>query len=312
MTPGADVPRRLPGTDLVVHPFAVDGSVFGWASGVEETTRILDVMVHFGGNLVSTADHYAGGRSEVMIGAWLKSQPDRGRVLIATKIGRHPDSPGLSSRSIVRATEASLHRLETDYIDFLTFDGLDPATPIDESLEAVDMLRRAGKARFLAVSGYPAATIQEINELAASAVYPPIRLVSTAYNLMQRGEFESDLAPLVKELDIGVVARHPLASGYLLGGFHLWEDVPESPLFADGRKHVGKRGNRVLQVLRDVAAEQDKPVGRIALGWVLSKPGVVAAAIRVNSAEQLLSLISSGEVVLTRQQVSTLDQVSER
>jgi aryl-alcohol dehydrogenase-like predicted oxidoreductase len=218
----------------------------------------------------------------------------------------------LSSRSIVRATEASLARLETDYVDFLTLDGLDPATPIDETLEAVDMLRRAGKARWLAVSGYPAATVKDINELAASAVYPPIRLVSTAYNLMQRKDYESDLAPLVKQLDIGVLARHPLASGYLMGDLHLLEDPPASPLFADAQKHVGKRGSRVLQALETVAGEHGKPVGRIALGWVLSKPGVVAAAIRINTAEQLFALISAGEVVLTRNQVAALDHASER
>src|SRR5690554_1527130 len=115
--------RRVPGTDLSVHPFAVDGSVFGWASGVEETARILDAMLAYGGNLVSTADHYAGGRSEVMLGSWLASLTDRGSVLVATKIGRHPDAPGLSTRNVVRATEASLQRLETDYVDFLTLDG---------------------------------------------------------------------------------------------------------------------------------------------------------------------------------------------
>src|SRR5690554_6448327 len=93
--------RRIPGTEVSVHPLAVDGSVFGWASGVEESSRMLDAMLEYGGNLVSTADHYAGGRSEVMIGAWLSTIADRGRVVISTKIGRHPDAPGLSTRNVV-------------------------------------------------------------------------------------------------------------------------------------------------------------------------------------------------------------------
>src|SRR5690554_7538326 len=100
--------RRVPGTEASVPPVAVDGSVFGWASGVEETSRILDGMRGFGGNLVSTADHYAGGRSEVMIGGWLSTLADRGQVVVSTKIGRHPDAPGLSTRNVVSATEASL------------------------------------------------------------------------------------------------------------------------------------------------------------------------------------------------------------
>src|SRR5690554_5504306 len=107
--------RNVPGTDIDVHPFAVDGSVFGWASGVEESARILDAMLEYGGNLVSTADHYAGGRSEVMLGGWLSGLHDRSRVVVATKVGRHPDAPGLSARNVVRATEGSLQRLETDY-----------------------------------------------------------------------------------------------------------------------------------------------------------------------------------------------------
>src|SRR5690554_7403476 len=122
-------PRLIPGTDIRVHPLAIDGSVFGWASGVEETARMLDTMVDYGGNLVSTADHYAGGRSEVMIGGWLSSLADRGRVLVSTKIGRHPDSLGLSTRNVARSGEASLQRLGTDYIDLLTRDGEDEQTP---------------------------------------------------------------------------------------------------------------------------------------------------------------------------------------
>lgn len=304
--------RTVPGTDIAVHPFAVDGSVFGWASGVEETARILDAMADYGGNLISTADHYAGGRSEVMIGAWLAGMADRSRVLVATKIGRHPDALGLSTRNVVRATEASLQRLETDYIDFLTLDGVDEATPIDETLEAVDMLRRAGKVRYLAVSRYPASRLREINELAESAVYPPVRLVSTVYNLMQRSAFEGDLASAVGELGIGVVARLPLASGFLSGGFRSRADLPSSPLFEAALDHVGKTGTRVLNVIDEVATETDENSGRVAIGWLLSKPGVLAVAIQVKSAEQLLELALPGELVLTRHQMAALDRASDR
>lgn len=304
--------RRIPDTDVLVHPIAVDGSVFGWASGVEETARILDAMVDCGGNLVSTADHYAGGRSEVMIGAWLRSLPDRARVVVATKIGRHPDAPGLSARNVVRATEASLQRLETEYIDFLSLDGVDPATPIDETLEAVDMLRRAGKVRYLSVSGFPAPSLREVDELAQSAVYPRIRLIFQAYNLMQRDEVEAQLAPVIHDLGIGLIARTPLAAGFLSGEFRTKDDVPSSPLFADALQHRGKIGTRVLHAIQQVADERGDTIGRTALGWVLSKPSVVAAAVMVRSAEQLVDLAVPDEVVLTRHQVTALDRASQR
>jgi aryl-alcohol dehydrogenase-like predicted oxidoreductase len=304
--------RRLPGTDVSVHPLAVDGSVFGWASGVEETARMLDTMVDYGGNLVSTADHYAGGRSEIMIGGWLSTFSDRGRVVISTKIGKHPDSTGLSTRNVIRSAEASLRRLGTDYIDFLTLDGVDEQTPIDETLEAVDMLRRSGKVRFLAVSNYPADRLHDINELADTAVYPPVRLVSAVYNLMQRHQFESELAPAASELGIGVLARLPLASGFLSGDFRSKEDQPTSPLFEDALGHLGKVGNRVLGAVDEVAAQLGESNGRVALSWVLNKPGVVAAGVRVRSAEQLVDLSEADSIVLSRQQVSALDNASAR
>lgn len=303
--------RRVPGTDVSVHPFAVDGSVFGWASGVEETARILDAMLEYGGNLVSTADHYAGGRSEVMIGGWLSTLADRSRVLIGTKIGRHPDAPGLSTRNVVRAAEASLQRLETDYIDFLALDGVDEETPIDETLEAIDRLRRSGKVRYLAVSRYPAGKLREINELADTAVYPPIRLFSVNYNLMHRAEFESELAPVVAELGLGVLARLPLASGFLSGGFRSKRDLPSSPLFEGALDHVGKVGTRVLHAIDEVASQQGETSGRIAMSWVLTKPGVLAAAVRVKSAEQLVELTAPQEIVLTRHQLTLLDRASD-
>jgi aryl-alcohol dehydrogenase-like predicted oxidoreductase len=304
--------RNVPGTDLAVHPFAVDGSVFGWASGVEETARMLDAMLDYGGNLVSTADHYAGGRSEVMIGGWLSTLSDRSRVLIATKIGRHPDALGLSTRNVVRAAEASLQRLETDYIDFLALDGVDESTPIDETLEAMDQLRRSGKVRYLAVSSYPAAKLREINALADSAVYPPVRLVSVGYNLMHRSEYEGDLAAVVDELGIGVLARLPLASGFLTGGFRSKADLPSSPVFEGALDHLGKAGTRVLHAVDEVAAQLGESNGRVAISWALTKPGVVAAAARVKSAEQLTELTAAGEIMLTRHQLASLDRASDR
>lgn len=311
MSVSAGEPRRVPGTGIDVHPFAVDGSVFGWASGVEETSRILDVMLDYGGNLVSTADHYAGGRSEVMIGGWLKTVADRSQVLVSTKIGRHPDAAGLSPRTIVRAAEASLLRLETDYVDFLTLDGVDPDTPIDETLEAVDMLRRAGKARWMAVSRYPPSALHQITELAESAAYPRITLALSTYNLMQRTEHERDIGGTAPELGIGVVAREPLASGFLSGEFRSKSDVPSSPLFANALEHLGKRGRRVLDAVEAIADEQGETPGRVALGWLLSKPAVIAAALRVRSAEQLSALSDPGEIVLRLHQVAVLDRVTE-
>src|SRR5665213_2595015 len=120
-------PRDIGGTGVIVSPIGIDGAVFGWAAGIEETAVLLDTFAAAGGNLVSTADHYAGGRSEVMIGAWMRTVSDRSSVILETRVGKHPDAAGLSKRKILRAVENSLTRLGTDYVDFLSFDGEDPA-----------------------------------------------------------------------------------------------------------------------------------------------------------------------------------------
>lgn len=303
--------RRFPGTDISVHPFAIDGSVFGWASGIDESARLLDCLADHGCNLVSTADHYAGGRSEIMIGAWLATLADRNSAIIATKIGRHPDAAGHSTRTVVSAVEACLRRLGTDYIDFLSLDGQDSQTPIEDTLEAIDMLRRAGKVRYLSVSRFPATAIRDINELAVAAVYPPIRAILSEYNLMHRGAHEAETTSVAAEMEIGIIARMPLASGYLSGSFRSKDDQPSSPVFADALTYVGRAGSRVLASLQVIADERHESLGRVATAWLLSKPGVVAAAFRVRSAEQFAELTDGGELHLTRHEVASLDKASE-
>ncbi|MCU1544506.1 MAG: alcohol dehydrogenase [Microbacteriaceae bacterium] len=303
-------PRLVTGTDISVVPFALDGSVFGWASGATETAGTLDLFTAAGGNLVTTADHYAAGRSEIMIGSWLRTLPDRSKAVIATKIGRHPDAPGLSPRSVVRAVESSLNRLQTDYIDFITLDGEDPTTPIADTLEAIDMLRRAGKVRYLAASGFSAARIAEINDMAASAAYPSFHAVSVPYNLMQRSEYERDLAPMLAPRKVSVIARLPLASGFLTGAFRTKDHPALSPMFAEAEAHVGRRGSKVLDALEAIAAEHLEPLGRVALAWVLSKPGIVASAVRAKDATQLSELLGDDDMVLSRHHLVALDRAS--
>ena len=122
-------PRRLGESDLVVYPLALGGSVFGWTADGDASLAVLDRYHALGGNFVDTADNYAGGRSEVLIGTWMRQRRNRDSLVVATKVGRHLDNPGLSSVSIVRAVEASLERLQTDHIDVLYFHDEDRVFP---------------------------------------------------------------------------------------------------------------------------------------------------------------------------------------
>lgn len=312
MTSAAEQPphRLIGGTGVSTMPVGIDGSVFGWASGVEATAEVLNDFTDAGGTLVSTADHYSGGRSEVMIGAWLRSLLDRGSVLVATKVGRHPDNPGLSARSILRAVDASLERLGTDYIDFLSFDGDHPETPADESLEAADRLVRAGKVRFLSASDYSGARLREFRAVAEPAAYPRFDTAVLEYNLMRREPAEGDVLPAVRELGMGFFARLPLAHGYLTGVMRTRDTVPESVMFAAAAQHVGRHGSRVLAVLDDIARQHETTPGVVALAWVLGRPGVTAAVVRARDGEQLASLLPAARLTLTRHDVRRLDEVT--
>ncbi len=303
-------PRSIDDTGVVIHPLALDGAVFGWAAGVADTANVLELFHAAGGNLVTTADHYAGGRSEVMIGSWLQRVSDRTSVVISTSIGRHPDAPGLSRRSMLRAVDASLTRLETEYIDFLSFGGEDPDTPIEESLEAASQLMRDGKVRFLAESGYRGRRVLEIQRMAEESNYPHFHAMFVPYSLMAREQFERRVQAVATRLGRSALVLDPLASGYLTGQLRNLQDFPPSPMFDKAKQYLGRRGTRVLDALDETAAELGETPARVALGWVLHKQGVAAAVLSVKDALQLEALLGATNVRLARHQMARLDRAS--
>lgn len=303
-------PRPIDDTGVLVHPLAIDGGVFGWAAGAADTARVLDTFHFAGGNLITTADHYAGGRSEVMIGSWLNRMPRREGIVIATSVGQHPDAAGLSRRSILRAVDASLNRLKTDYVDFLSLGGEDPATPIEESLEAADVLIRQGKVRFLAESGYRGRRIIEIEHLAAELDYPRFHALLVPYSLMEREQYERRVQAAASRMGRSALALLPLANGYLAGRFRNRHEFPQSPMYAQAMMHVGRRGSRILDVLDAIADEVGETPARVALAWVLVKPGIAAAVLEVKDADQLTDYLGADTVQLSRQHIARLDRLS--
>jgi aryl-alcohol dehydrogenase-like predicted oxidoreductase len=306
-----DIGRRDVGsTGVMVCPIALDGAPFGWVAGIDESSRILDVYAAGGGNFVSTADHYAGGRSEIMIGSWLRTVADRGSVVLETRIGQHPDAPGLGKRSMLRAVENSLTRLGTDYLDFLSFDGEDPLTPIEESLETGFRLIREGKVRFLSATRFSADSLRAVAEMAEESGGPAFRAILIEYNLMERTEYEREYQPIATSMGRGALARLPLAHGYLAGEFRTRDEIPSSILFDGAGRHIGRHGERVLEALASVARDLDETPARIALAWVLVKPGIAAAILRAKNAERLVHELGATRVQLERHHVAELDRAS--
>ena len=296
---------------MAVYPIALDGSVFGWATDAKETADVLDLFYAAGGDLISTASHYAGGRSEIMIGSWLARHPRRDRLVIATKVGRHPDAPGLSPKSLRRGVDASLERLQLDRIDLLGLDGDDPDTPIEATLTTAAELVAAGKVGHITAANFAPGPLREAIKTARRLEIPGIEVILPEYNLLEREQYERELAPIALAADLGVLARTPMANGYLRGDFRSKHDKPASPIFQGALKHVNRRGAAVLAVLDSIAYEVGQHVGRVALAWLLTRPNVVAPVVRVPSARALADLLPGAALELTPAQIERIDRATD-
>lgn len=301
--------RIIGDTDLAVHPIGLDGSIFGWAAGAEDTAEVLDLYSSGGGNFVSTADHYAGGRSEVMIGTWLRSRGLRDQMVVATKVGRHPDNPGLHPSSLRAAVDASLERLGVDYIDLVSFDGESADVPIDDSLGAMAELIEAGKVRAIGASGFGKKALAACSD-AAQRGLPEINAFLAEYSLLARDDYEKHVKEYAVRHGRSGLARLPLASGFLTGEFREKEDFPTEGMFMQAASYAGRKASKVLAVLDEIAAELEQTPGRVAAAWVTCRPGIASAIARARSKEQVADFLQASLLDLPRECVARLDRVS--
>lgn len=304
--------RRIADTDLTVFPLVLGGSTFGWTATADATTGILDAYAEAGGNAIDTADSYAAGRSETLIGSWLRSRGNRDRIVLSTKISKSAENPGLSAHSIVRAAEASLTRLGVDAVELLYFHLDDPEVPLEESLTAADSLLRSGKVRYLASSNYSPDRLMEARVAAGQLVLPRFVGIQAHYNLLHRQEFERDLFPVVQAQQLAVLPYFPLANGFLSGKYR--GRVPRGSdahsRAAQVSRYLNKRGFRVLAVLDEVAIQQGVAPATVALAWLLAKPLVTAPVVSASRPDQVADIVTAATVHLTRSQVAALDRAS--
>lgn len=302
--------RRLGDADLAVFPVTLSAGAFGWTADAQTSDGVLDAYAAAGGNSISTSDAHAGGRSETILGGWLRSRVARPSLILSSKIGRSVDFPGLSAQNLVRATDASLRRLGVDYLDVLCLAGDDREVPLEETLTAADSLIRAGKVRYLSAAGYHAHRLMEARILSGQLALPRFVAVQAAYSVLERREVEVDLAPLALAQHLAVLPAAPLAGGFLTGRFGPKTSRRDSSARADrALPYLNKHGFRAVEVLKSVADEHGVQPASAALAWLLTKPQVVspiAAAATVREAEQL---VRAASVHLTRHQVTALDRL---
>jgi aryl-alcohol dehydrogenase-like predicted oxidoreductase len=310
LSPVATRSRVIGASDLAVFPLALSGNVFGWTADAGRTDAILDTFFDAGGNFVDTADAYAAGRSEIMIGNWMRDRRNRSSVVVATKIGKSADNPGLSAKAIIRSVNASLERLQSTHIDLLYLHIDDDTVPFDETLLAVDSLIAAGKVRYFGGSDHTGNRLIEARIACAHLGVAPMVALQNHYNLLHRSEYEGGLAHVAHQQRLGVMPRFALASGFLSGKYRSRADLAKNPRGSEASKHLNKRGLRVLAALDAIAAVHETSVATIALAWLLSKPLVAAPVVSVSRPSQLADLVMAPRVQLTRSQVAALDRVS--
>ncbi len=304
------VVRRVGPSDVEVYPIALSGTVFGWTADGPTTTAILDRFVELQGSFIDTADAYAGGRSEIMIGNWMRDRGNRDALTIATKVGKGPDHPGLSAPAIRSAVEASLRRLQVDRIDLLFLHIDDPAVSFDETLLAVDELIRRGDVRYFGGSDHAANRLFEARIASGQLGVAHMVAVQKHYNLVHRAEYENDLARIAAQLDLGVLPRFALAAGFLSGKYRTRVDLERHRRGDDVAPYLTRRGLRVLSALDRVAEETSTSVATVALSWLLSRPRVVAPVVSVSAPHQLDEVMAAPLTPLSRHQLTELDRAS--
>jgi aryl-alcohol dehydrogenase-like predicted oxidoreductase len=303
-------PRRLGETDLAVYPLALGTAALARAADTDSAQAVLDRYVHFGGNLIVTSDAHERGLGNAIVGGWMHRRDLRDTMHLDLRIGAGEESPGLGQVNVVRSVESALRRLATDHVDVLTLQGPDADVALSDTLATVEWLIDTGKVRFLGFSGFSADSLMEARVLSSSGL-PKVALIEVPYSLMNRGEFESDLRIVSAAQALGVLPTHPLGHGFLTGAYRSRSQLDAAAKNAGVGGFLGRKGNRVLQVLDRVAAHHDSSMASVAIAWLLAKRGVVAPVVNVASAVEVDDLMAACSLSLSRSDMLDLDRASE-
>lgn len=311
--------RQMGNTDLQVAPLVLGTNVFGWTINEASSFDILDAFTDAGCNMVDTADVYStwapgnkGGESETIIGNWIKKRNNRSDVLIATKGGSDmgDGKKGVTKKYLLQAAEASLTRLQTDYIDLYQTHFDDASTPVEEALEAYDRLIKDGKVRWTGTSNMSADRLLQSLDESVKHGYPVYHTLQPEYNLYARQKFETEYEQVCKDYNLGVITYFSLASGFLTGKYRSEKDFSKSVRGSGMKKYLDKRGLAILDALDKVAQKHGSSDTAVALAWLMARPSVTAPIASATSVEQLHDLTKAAELQLSESDIALLDAAS--
>jgi aryl-alcohol dehydrogenase-like predicted oxidoreductase len=312
--------RKIGNSTLEVAPLAFGGNVFGWTINEATSFKLLDAFADNGFNLIDTADVYSrwkegnrGGESETIVGKWLKQKGGREKMIIATKVGMEmsPTEVGLSKAYILKAVDASLKRLQTDYIDLYQSHKDDPNTPIEETLEAYSILVKQGKVRFIGASNFTADRLQQSLDISAKHKFPAYQCLQPEYNMYARADYETGLEQFCLKNKLGVIPFYSLAKGFLSGKYRTTDDKSKS-VHGDGvtKKYLNERGLRILKALEETANHYNVNMATIAIAWLATRSSITAPIASATNLVQLKELMKSTEIKLESVFIEKLNTAS--
>jgi aryl-alcohol dehydrogenase-like predicted oxidoreductase len=310
--------RKLGNSDLKASEVGLGGDTFGHYVNEPGTVAIVDHALEAGINFIDTADVYGFGQSEELLGKALQGKRDK--FIVATKfgiaIGKPPNPfdtpPGLGSREyIMKAVDASLKRLRTDYIDLYQFHMPDPATPIEETLRALDELVRSGKVRYIGCSNFASWELCEAMWVSQAAGISSFVSVQPKYNLLDR-YIEQELVPCCTAYNIGVIPWFPLASGFLTGKYKRGEPPPAGTRFGSNPEFYSRMITDdqfdILEQLQAFAEERGHTMVELAIAWLVSHPWMGPVIAGVTRTEQITANVKAAAWKLTDDEMKQLDQ----
>jgi aryl-alcohol dehydrogenase-like predicted oxidoreductase len=315
--------RTLGNSGTVVSTLCLGTMTFGAESDEQVAHDQLDRFLEQGGNFLDTADVYADGESETIIGRWLAARSGaRDRMVIATKgrfaTGDGPNDVGLSRVRLTRALEASLRRLGVETIDLYQAHAWDPLTPLEETLRFFDDAVRAGKVHYVGVSNFIGWQLQKAALLTRHLGLAPIVTLQPQYNLLQRA-VEFELTQVCVNEHIGILPWSPLGGGWLTGKYRrdaaptgatrLGED-PERGMEAYGRRNPEERTWRVIDAVRSVAEGSGVSMAQVALAWLVDRPAVTSVILGARALEQLDDNLGAADLHLSTEETALLNEAS--
>ena len=314
--------RTLGRSGLIVSPLALGTMTFGnsgWGSPDEVSESIFHTYVESGGNFIDTADVYAKGRSEELIGSYIADRSLRDQLVLATKFafGGEPtnvNAGGNGRKNIYLALEGSLRRLRTDYIDLYWLHVWDMVTPVEEVLQSLGDLVRAGKIRYFGLSDIPAWYATKAATLATAHAIPGPIALQLEFSLTERS-IEREHLPAARECGLGVCPWSPLAGGFLTDKYEQTGEKATGQGRLSGNNPFGKqkftdRNWRILDTLRTVSAQVERPLAQVALAWASAQSGITSLILGASKLDHLHDNLASLEISLTPEQLQILDESS--